>query len=61
LSLVAKRMLLEAGEDDDGLFFSFVDESVPPYLRLMAAQTRLADSRPPVAAAVPEPRASIKL
>lgn len=58
-SLVAKRLLLEAGEDDDGRFYSFVDESVPPYLRLLAAQARLAAAAPAPSAA--EPRASVKL
>ena len=55
--LVAKRLLLEVGEDDDGRFYSFVDESVPPYLRLLAAQVRLAAAAPAAA----EPRASVKL
>jgi Cdc6-like AAA superfamily ATPase len=50
-SLVAKRLLLEAQEDDDGRFYRFVDESVPPYLRLMSAQARLAASAEPRAAA----------
>jgi Cdc6-like AAA superfamily ATPase len=45
-SLVAKRLLLEAHEDEDGRYYRFVDESVPPYLRLMAAQTRLAEQMP---------------
>jgi hypothetical protein len=56
-SLVAKRLLLEADEDDDGRFYRFVDESVPPYLRLMAAQARLSG---PQAAAI-EARAAVKL
>jgi hypothetical protein len=43
--------LLEAQEDDDGRFYRFVDESVPPYLRLMSAQARLAASAEPRAAA----------
>jgi Cdc6-like AAA superfamily ATPase len=55
-NLVAKRLLLEADEDEDGRFYRFVDESVPPYLRLLAAQTRLAGS-PPTA----EPRAAVKI
>jgi histone H3/H4 len=54
-SLVAKRLLLEAAEDEDGRFYSFVDESVPPYLRLLAAQDRLAPS------ATPEARVTAKL
>jgi Cdc6-like AAA superfamily ATPase len=54
-SLVAKRLLLEAAEDEDGRFYSFVDESVPPYLRLLAAQDRIAT---PVAT---EPRVTAKL
>jgi Cdc6-like AAA superfamily ATPase len=54
-SLVAKRLLLEAAEDEDGRFYSFVDESVPPYLRLLAAQDRLAEP------AEPEPRVKAKL
>jgi Cdc6-like AAA superfamily ATPase len=40
-NLVGKRLLLEAGEDDDGRVYCFTDESVPPYLRLLAAQARL--------------------
>ena len=57
-SLVSKRMLLEAGEDDDGRFYSFVDESVPPYLRLLSAQARLMAAPAP---APVETRASVKL
>jgi hypothetical protein len=60
-SLVAKRILLEAQEDDDGRFYRFVDESVPPYLRLLAAQARLAIAAPAVAPAANEPRAAVKL
>jgi len=59
-SLVSKRMLLDAGEDDDGPYFNFIDESVPPYLRLLAAQAQLGAGKAPVAA-VAEPRASVKL
>ena len=59
-SLVAKRLLLEAGEDDDGRFYNFVDESVPPYLRLLSAQARLAAAAA-ASPAVAEPRASVKL
>ena len=53
-SLVANRLLLEAAEDDDGRFYRFIDESVPPYLRLLAAQDRIAP-------AAQEPRAAAKL
>ena len=53
-------MLLDAGEDDDGPYFNFIDESVPPYLRLLAAQAQLGAGKAPVAA-VAEPRASVKL
>jgi Cdc6-like AAA superfamily ATPase len=56
-SLVAKRVLLEAAEDEDGRSYRFVDESVPPYLRLLAAQARLSHPVQPTA----EPRASVKL
>jgi Cdc6-like AAA superfamily ATPase len=60
-NLVAKRILLEAQEDDDGRFYRFVDESVPPYLRLLAAQARLAIAAPAAAPAASEQRASVKL
>jgi Cdc6-like AAA superfamily ATPase len=55
--LVSKRVLLEAYEDEDGRYYRFVDESVPPYLRLLAAQARL--TAPPAAAI--EARAAVKL
>jgi Cdc6-like AAA superfamily ATPase len=56
-SLVAQRTLLEATEDEDGRSYHFIDESVPPYMRLLAAQTRLASAAPPA----PEPRAAAKI
>jgi Cdc6-like AAA superfamily ATPase len=55
-SLAARRLLLEADEDEDGRTYRFVDESVPPYLRLMAAQARLTAAPQAV-----EPRAAVKI
>jgi Cdc6-like AAA superfamily ATPase len=59
-NLVAKRLLLDAGEDDDVRFYWFVDEGVPPYLRLLAAQARLVAGAAP-ASTLAEPRASARL
>jgi Cdc6-like AAA superfamily ATPase len=59
-SLVEKRLLLEAGEDDEGRWYWFMDESVPPYLRLLAAQARLVAGAAPVSAPT-EARESVRL
>jgi Cdc6-like AAA superfamily ATPase len=59
-SLVEKRLLLDASEDDEGRWYRFLDESVPSYLRMLAAQARLVAGAAPVPTPA-APRASVRL
>lgn len=57
-SLAESGMLIEADEDEFGPCYRFIEESVPAYLSLLAAQSRFFEAKGAAGKATAEPRAA---
>ena len=58
--LASKGMLLEAFEDEYGRGYRFLEESVPPYLWILAAQKRFHDGHKAAEEVQTGPRAAAR-
>ena len=57
-NLAESGMLIEADEDEFGPCYRFIEESVPAYLSLLAAQSRFFEAKGAAGKAPAEPRAA---